>query len=98
MVSQTFSSVDGPSPADGKTVAATSSAGPFSRAKKAQMTTTSKGKGKAAAPVPHESDNIDTEYKPEQFDAESKEEVKPKPQGYPRKDVLKDTAKQMKRS
>jgi hypothetical protein len=98
MVSQTFSSLDGPSPANGKTVAATSSAGPFSRAKKAQMTTPLKGKGKAAASVPHESDEIDTESKPEQFDKERKEKVKPKPQGRPRKDVLKDAAKRMKRT
>ncbi|PLW36336.1 hypothetical protein PCASD_18649 [Puccinia coronata f. sp. avenae] len=88
----------GPSPANGKTVAATSSAGPFSRAKKAQMTTPLKGKGKAAASIPHESDEIDTESKPEQFDEERKEKVKPKPQGRPRKDVLKDAAKRMKRT
>ncbi|OAV88740.1 hypothetical protein PTTG_09293 [Puccinia triticina 1-1 BBBD Race 1] len=54
-------------------------------------------KGKAKQPSPEASDGGETASE-EDFDDESEEEIKPKARGRPRKDVLKDAAKRMKRS
>ncbi|PLW18901.1 hypothetical protein PCASD_22043 [Puccinia coronata f. sp. avenae] len=66
--------------------------GPFARAKRTSAVAVTKGKGKATVPLDEESDGIETESEPEEFSKESKPEVKPKPCGQPRKDVLKDAA------
>ncbi|PLW37125.1 hypothetical protein PCASD_13942 [Puccinia coronata f. sp. avenae] len=66
--------------------------GPFARAKRTSAVAVTKGKGKATVPLDEESDGIETESEPEEFSEESKPEVKPKPCGQPRKDVLKDAA------
>ncbi|OAV88114.1 hypothetical protein PTTG_09126 [Puccinia triticina 1-1 BBBD Race 1] len=57
----------------------------------------SKGKGKAHNPSPDHSEDGQTASE-EEFDEESEEEVIPKRRGRPRKDILKDAAKRMKRS
>ncbi|WAR63020.1 hypothetical protein PtB15_18B102 [Puccinia triticina] len=56
-----------------------------------------KGKGKATE-IPVEASDDGETASEEDFGEESKEEVKPKGRGRPRKDILKDAAKRMKRS
>jgi hypothetical protein len=56
-----------------------------------------KGKGRAKVEHSRLADEVDSNTKSEQFDAEREPEIKPKPRGSPCKDVLKDAAKRMKK-
>ncbi|OAV93107.1 hypothetical protein PTTG_05397 [Puccinia triticina 1-1 BBBD Race 1] len=61
----------------------------------APSSTNAKGKAKAVSPLAKPSEDIETASE-EYFEEESEEEIKPKRQGRPCKDILKDAAKRMK--
>ena len=64
---------------------------------KTRKSANTKGKGKPPASFIYDSDDIDSKSEPEEFDEDFKQ-PKPKTRGCPRKDVLKDASKCIKKA